>query len=447
MAKITLDTILSSFASTSLFNTNFSAIQTDLNDKVLYRNNPMGEPNQMLNDLDMNSNDIINGGTVNTDRLFINGLEVAAVSGVTTRTFVETEFTNEAGQDTFTVSYDPFFVQILINGVQLAQADFTATTGTEIVLAVPLTTNDDILTVIAYQAFEVVNALSIPNNLSDVADVPTSRDNLDVYSKGELYTQTEIQDAVNNENLLYNANFTANQREVSGSIVLAAGEYGHDRWKAGSSGCTYTIATGTDNIRTITISAGSLQQDLVNQGWGGDAVITWEGTSQAEFFVAGSPTLIPTSPGLVSINNTSILGIGFTTGTVKAPKFELGSLPTTFTAPNAEQELQRCLPFYERKLYTAGTVLSVGQATGTDDATFDLQFTEKRIVPTVTFPNQGVVTTAVGGQLGGTPVVTLTETDRVTYTVNAPGTFVAGNATMYQAFGGAGTTFIADAEI
>jgi len=76
MAKITLDTITSSFASTSLFNTNFTAIKDELNDKVLYRDNPTGEANQMLNDLDMNSNDILNASSVNADVIVLNGTQI-----------------------------------------------------------------------------------------------------------------------------------------------------------------------------------------------------------------------------------------------------------------------------------------------------------------------------------------------------------------------------------
>lgn len=60
MAKITLDTITSGFQSTSQVNNNNADIATNLNDKVLYRDNPTGEPNQMVNLLDMNSNQIIN---------------------------------------------------------------------------------------------------------------------------------------------------------------------------------------------------------------------------------------------------------------------------------------------------------------------------------------------------------------------------------------------------
>lgn len=65
MAKITLPTISSGFASTVQYNNALETLETEFQDKVLYRNNPTGEPNQMENDIDMNSNDIINVGSIN----------------------------------------------------------------------------------------------------------------------------------------------------------------------------------------------------------------------------------------------------------------------------------------------------------------------------------------------------------------------------------------------
>lgn len=60
MAKIDLPTISSGYASNTTFNTTFTAIENEFQQKVLYRDNPTGEPNSMQNDLDMNSNDINN---------------------------------------------------------------------------------------------------------------------------------------------------------------------------------------------------------------------------------------------------------------------------------------------------------------------------------------------------------------------------------------------------
>ena len=60
--KITLDSIVSGFKSVTKLISNFDKIEDDLNNKVLYRDNPEGEPNYMQNDLDMNSYNIINQG-------------------------------------------------------------------------------------------------------------------------------------------------------------------------------------------------------------------------------------------------------------------------------------------------------------------------------------------------------------------------------------------------
>ena len=62
MAKITLSNVASGYNRQSI-NTNFEEIETALEDKVLYRDNPTGEPNQMEQDIDMNGNSILNYGT------------------------------------------------------------------------------------------------------------------------------------------------------------------------------------------------------------------------------------------------------------------------------------------------------------------------------------------------------------------------------------------------
>lgn len=59
MSKITLDDTKSGF-NLSVINQNFDTIAEQFQDKILYRDNPAGEPNQMLGSLDMNSNRILN---------------------------------------------------------------------------------------------------------------------------------------------------------------------------------------------------------------------------------------------------------------------------------------------------------------------------------------------------------------------------------------------------
>ena len=78
MAKITVSDIASGYASTTALNASFNQIEDEFNNKVLYRNNPSGEPNQMLNDLDMNSNDLLNVGGLSATSLTVNGVDYLA---------------------------------------------------------------------------------------------------------------------------------------------------------------------------------------------------------------------------------------------------------------------------------------------------------------------------------------------------------------------------------
>ena len=82
------------------------------------------------------------------------------------------EYTATAGQTTFsgadsngaTMAYDSGFIDVYLNGVKLANADFTATSGTSVVLASGASVND-IFMVVAYGTFQLSN-ISI-NNLTD----------------------------------------------------------------------------------------------------------------------------------------------------------------------------------------------------------------------------------------------------------------------------------------
>lgn len=71
MAKISISNLSSGFNSTTTLNNAFDAIETELNNKVLYRNNPSGEPNQMEQDFDMNGYNILNAGGVE-----VNGVNI-----------------------------------------------------------------------------------------------------------------------------------------------------------------------------------------------------------------------------------------------------------------------------------------------------------------------------------------------------------------------------------
>ena len=86
------------------------------------------------------------------------------------------EYTASASQTTFTgtddngatLAYDSGFIDVYLNGLKLADADFTATTGTSIVLASGAAVNDTLM-VVAYGTFELANI-----SINDLTDTPAS---------------------------------------------------------------------------------------------------------------------------------------------------------------------------------------------------------------------------------------------------------------------------------
>ena len=140
-----------------------------------------------------------------------------------------------------------------------------------------------------------------------------------------------------------NGNFGVNQRGVSGTVVLAAGEYGHDRWKAGSGGCTYTFAT-SENVTTLTISAGTLVQVVPGSALlSGTHVLSWAGTAQARIDGGGydDSGMTATSTGGTDMT------IEFGTGTVSKVQLEPGDTPTEFEMTDPVTELNRCKEFFQ----------------------------------------------------------------------------------------------------
>ena len=78
MAKITLPTIAAGYASNAAFNTAFGQIDAEFQSKVLYRDNPSGEPNTMQNLLDMNSNPINNVTMLTATGITVAGVNLTA---------------------------------------------------------------------------------------------------------------------------------------------------------------------------------------------------------------------------------------------------------------------------------------------------------------------------------------------------------------------------------
>ncbi len=130
-------------------------------------------------------------------------------------------FTATAGQTTFATSgYSVGFVDVYMNGVKLAAADYTATNGSDVVLATAALVND-IIEIVAFTSFVASGGLAATNNLSDVASASTSRTNLGITlpNLGVTSTAAELNtlDAVPRGSIIYGNSSAATARLSKGA--------------------------------------------------------------------------------------------------------------------------------------------------------------------------------------------------------------------------------------
>ena len=144
MPKVSLNTIGSRYGSIDALNDNFSEIEAAIENTLSLDGT---SPNAMTADLDLNSNDLLNVGTTNTQTLYINGVEVEPNTGVSAGSAFQTySFTATAGQTTFSVSpATPLVSSLLVsvNGLELPPADISVSTTNVILPACTL--NDEIV--------------------------------------------------------------------------------------------------------------------------------------------------------------------------------------------------------------------------------------------------------------------------------------------------------------
>lgn len=195
MAKIDLETTSSSYQSTASINRNTEAIEAEFQNKVLYRDNPDGEPNQMENALDMNSNQIINlpsavgtGQPVTYEQWTASSLSPTVSFIATTRE----KIIATAGQTVINLT-NPYVpgsnnLSFYLNGV-LQTGNYLETDGTTVTMisGYELALNDEVVIIVNERtvAADVVAASSVTfNSVSGASNV---QDDL-------LAAQTKLQD-------------------------------------------------------------------------------------------------------------------------------------------------------------------------------------------------------------------------------------------------------------
>ncbi|MDE2103878.1 MAG: hypothetical protein KGL39_41965 [Patescibacteria group bacterium] len=144
-------------------------------------------------------------------------------------------------------------------------------------------------------------------------------------------------------NRLINGNFQINQRAYTSGTALTSGTYAHDRWKAGSGGCTYTF-TQAANGQQITITAGSLVQVIENSNIdGGTYTLSWTGTAQGSVNGGAAAASPITVTGLAA---STAVTVSFGTGTLGEVQFEPGPTATPFERRFYGLEKRLCQDYY-----------------------------------------------------------------------------------------------------
>lgn len=147
MAKITLDPVKTGF-NLNQINANFDKLVAELQNKVLYRDNPNGEPNQWENQQDANSNRLINlpdavSPSEPATLRQINALSVGVQSvGISRASVSATD-----GQTVFaTSSYVPGSnnLSVYINGVRQDASAYTETSATSFTLSEGVNAGDNV---------------------------------------------------------------------------------------------------------------------------------------------------------------------------------------------------------------------------------------------------------------------------------------------------------------
>ena len=165
-------------------------------------------------------------------------------------------FTATAGQTSFaTRGYTPNFLDVFLNGVKLAAADYTATNGSDVVLASGAVVND-ILEVVAYTAFDTANVtassgFTVTGNLSvDGGTIkldgnyPVGTDNVALGDTALDTTTGSYNTAIGSKALTANTSGITNS--ALGVQALEANTTGSDNTSMGGSSLRYNT-TGTHN--------------------------------------------------------------------------------------------------------------------------------------------------------------------------------------------------------
>jgi hypothetical protein len=161
-------------------------------------------------------------------------------------------------------------------------------------------------------------------------------------------------------NLLINGSFGINQRGFAGG-ALTAGDYGHDRWKAGDFGATYTVTDGV-----LSLTAGSIVQVVEAPRLAGKTVTLFAAVSSGTVTgsvagVSGTLPLTVTVPTAATGDiNVELSGAASLTDVALIK----GNAPTEYPCRQIAEELALCQRYYWRSQFGSATIRGISAVAG-----------------------------------------------------------------------------------
>jgi hypothetical protein len=257
---------------------------------------------------------IVGNGTNSATRLGIgtngyilqsNGTTATWAANAGSTTLTTTDFTATSGQTSFSVTYTPALLEgVYRNGIKLGQADYTATSGTAIVLATSAITGD-LIQIVAFSSLSTttaVNSISFgstgltPSTAS--TGVVTVAGTLAVGSGGTGLT------AGTSGGIPYFSSTSA----ISSSAALT--QYGV-LYGGGAGGAPVSTAAGTTG-QVLTATTGGAPT------WAAAAGATITGTTTAGTYYVVGTTSTSGSLTTASISNTNAVSYNASTGALTA---------------------------------------------------------------------------------------------------------------------------------
>jgi hypothetical protein len=188
-------------------------------------------------------------------------------------------------------------------------------------------------------------------------------------------------------NKVLNGNFAGNVRGLTGSLVLAASERGHDTWRAGAAGCSLSVA---GSVATITAGIYRTTVDGAIVFESGDHVLSWTGTATCSINGAAAVA----SPAVVSLTAGANVSLEFGVGTCGLVQLEKGTVASAFQplAPSLQRQL---LNWYVRSavVLIGGSNARIASSARSSSLFYlpDISLSSMRAVPSIALLNNSDV--------------------------------------------------------